>query len=88
MHAYKNDNGMIDIFHGEPDETITVEEFEMRKAENERKIKIQEYLAALRELGVNIDVAIEKAAPVEETKPEVAEVPLETAPATCKARRW
>ena len=96
MRAYKNENGMVDIFLNEPDETITVEEFEARKAEDERRAKIEEHLAALRELGVviNLDDGDSTASEMAEeattptTRHGPVEVPMEPAPTTFKARRW
>ena len=97
MRAYKNDNGLVDIFYNEPDETITIEEFEARKAERERQRKIEEHLAALRELGYVFETATDTPTEAEKVEaPAVAEaveaavpvsVPAHTA-APVRAKRW
>lgn len=94
MRAYFNEETkMVEVFNSEPDEVMTVEEFEARQASKARQAKIDELLAQLRELGLHVTVeeVPEEAAPAAE--PEAAQEP-EPVPAQAdetvavKAKRW
>lgn len=73
MHAYLNEEtNMVEVYNREPDEVLSVEEFQARRIAHERQAKIDALIAQLHELGVTVTIT-ENATSTGEPETEVEE---------------
>lgn len=74
MRAYENEQGTLDIYYNEPDETMTIEQYQAVLAEQEKQARIAELKEVIEKAQAQLMTLLPIQTPAEiakdESKPE------------------